>query len=94
MLLNWLPPGVVSVSQSHWMTPASNRAVGVSALYSSSFGASVPLNARSNRPYTNGSSASHESMTSCSNSLGMRNRPNIRSSITFWTSARHISCRA
>ena len=47
--LNWSLPGKQSSSHVHWMTAPSSRLVGVSALYSSSFGTPSP-NARSMRP--------------------------------------------
>src|ERR1700688_4717481 len=50
----------MSSSQYHWMTAASSREVGVSALYSSSFGGSTPFHERSKRPYSDGGSASQE----------------------------------
>ena len=48
--LNWSASGCVSCNQNHWATDASSNAVGVSALYSSSFGGVIPSQARSNRP--------------------------------------------
>src|SRR5437763_10757873 len=58
--LNWSRFGKQSCNQYHWITAASSSDVGVSALYSSSFGGSTPLYARSKRPYSDGGSASHE----------------------------------
>ena len=41
-LFHWSASGRVSSSQYHWTMLASTRAVGVSALYSSSFGGHEP----------------------------------------------------
>jgi hypothetical protein len=48
--LNWSLPGNRSSSQYHWAIAASTSEVGVSALYSSSFGAPPGSQAKSNRP--------------------------------------------
>ena len=52
----------MSFIQCHWMTAASSKEVGVSALYSRSLGGFTPSKARSKRPASAGSRAFHDAL--------------------------------
>ena len=76
--LNWSASGlrgrIFCSSQRHCATDASSSAVGVSALYSRSFGGPLPSYAKSNRPKSDSSFARHERATRSLPRLGDRER--------------------
>src|SRR5664280_3747418 len=87
MELNWSRLGKVSCSQYHCATAASTSEVGVSALYSRSFGGPAPSYARSNRPYKEGGSASQEASMSGTASAGIDIWEYSLLSMTCWAAA-------
>lgn len=60
MPLNWSHSGKTSSFHCHWITDASSKEVGVSALNSNIFGVPSLANIKSKRPYRLNSSASQE----------------------------------
>ena len=73
--LNWSASGFVGrifcSSQRHCATDASSSAVGVSALYSRSFGGPLPSYAKSNRPKSDSSFDRHDRATRSCHALGI-----------------------
>src|SRR5438045_3470130 len=80
--LNWSLLGDTSCSQYHCTTAASRSDVGVSALYSRSLGGCAPSYTKSNLPYNDGGSASHDDSISGTALSGMPRRLYRRLSMT------------